>query len=286
MTSKDSEDIVRFAKSCHVLFKNILDKVNRTNRRKKDKKKSAKKRNLHLDSSSDGSSPNPVMTMETSSSLFTKSKASYNESYPLEYFSQNLYNQEELCVDNLLPSLIIGETSSANSSMTWKQHHYDTSFNTAAFNTIENEFPNACYSASDYNCVTFYNPCHSSFWDIHLDIKDLTYVFCLQTLEKSLVISICWRLPRHQPASLSLVNPKALKVSTSYPSSRSSINSNGDSLFLFAMNDIASEDNKWLWSWRLSTRFSLLIDFELTALEMLKVMQQKMQIDIRDKEDQ
>ena len=163
MTSKDSEDIVRFAKSCHVLFKNILDKVNRTNRRKKDKKKSAKKRNLHLDSSSDGSSPNPVITMETSSSLFTKSKASYNESYPLEYFSQNLYNQEELCVDNLLPSLIIGETSSANSSMTWKQHHYDTGFNTEAFNTIENEFPNACYSASDYNCVTFYNPCHSSF---------------------------------------------------------------------------------------------------------------------------
>jgi hypothetical protein len=79
----------------------------------------------------------------------------------LDYFSQNLYNPEELCVDNLLPSFIPNQESQCfphEITTNWSQNV--TSYVDPLLLQKETTIP---FTKSYVNqSVTFFNPCYSA----------------------------------------------------------------------------------------------------------------------------
>ena len=118
MYLKDGEEIVRFVRHSHHVIKNILDKVShrktRVEKKKciRDKKISRVKRYSQSDEYQIGDScslpsPNQTVSSPTPSTSTTPciSPPKYFTEVPFDYFSKNLYEDEELSVENLLPSL-------------------------------------------------------------------------------------------------------------------------------------------------------------------------------------
>lgn len=121
MYLKDGEEIVRFVRHSHHVIKNILDKVShrktRVEKKKciRDKKISKVKRYSQSDEYYVGDScslpsPNQTVFSPTTSTTSTSTTSCVTppkcfSEVPFDYFSKNLYEDEELSVENLLPSL-------------------------------------------------------------------------------------------------------------------------------------------------------------------------------------
>lgn len=132
----DGQELLRFAKNTSSLIRDVLEKVHRipSNRLTKKKTKRAKKSQLTkvfatesvMTDTSSYQMPAPDMGIQRES--FVPEQAAHGFDLPLCYFMNNLYEDSELSVENLLPSLRPEDFCSPPSAPTSTDlnHHYHT----------------------------------------------------------------------------------------------------------------------------------------------------------------
>lgn len=114
----DSHELIRFAKNTSNLIRNVLEKVHRLPHQKQKKLKRCKKTTNKSDSQQEThdrrwiDTPSDMYSAETIdpcarwSDNTDRPVHSSTFDLPLGYFMSNMYEEEELSVENLLPSLI------------------------------------------------------------------------------------------------------------------------------------------------------------------------------------
>lgn len=106
----DGEELLRFAKTTSSLIRHVLEKVHRIPSNRMAKKKSKRAKKLQ---SSKTCATTPEMTETTAHQMLPHEMGTQKEQpapvtgfdLPLCYFMNNMYEDSELSVENLLPSL-------------------------------------------------------------------------------------------------------------------------------------------------------------------------------------